>query len=68
MGNKEEAEWILERLTETLSRELEALRREELEREGDQGNEMTKETPGNGKASSSEGMQKSSDERDAHKS
>lgn len=31
MGNKEEAEWVLERLTMTLERELEALRREEEE-------------------------------------
>jgi potassium channel subfamily K len=34
MGNKEEAEWVLERLTTTLNRELEAMRREELEKEG----------------------------------
>jgi len=35
MGNKEEAEWVLERLTKTLERELEALRREEEEGKGD---------------------------------
>jgi len=33
MGNKEEAEWVLERLTTTLERELEQIRREELESE-----------------------------------
>jgi potassium channel subfamily K len=33
MGNKEEAEWVLERLTATLDRELEQIRREELENE-----------------------------------
>ena len=43
MGNKEEAEWILERLTTTLNRELEGMRRDELEREGgDEENDMTK--------------------------
>jgi potassium channel subfamily K len=35
MGNKEEAEWVLERLTKTLERELEAMRREEEEGKGD---------------------------------
>jgi potassium channel subfamily K, other eukaryote len=35
MGNKEEAEWVLERLTKTLGRELEAMRREEEEGRGD---------------------------------
>jgi len=35
MGNKEEAEWVLERLTKTLERELEAMRREEEEGRGD---------------------------------
>ncbi|KAF4628957.1 hypothetical protein G7Y89_g9192 [Cudoniella acicularis] len=34
MGNKEEAEWVLERLTRTLERELEAIHREELEGKG----------------------------------
>lgn len=34
MGNKEEAEWVLERLTKTLERELEDLRREEEEGKG----------------------------------
>jgi len=31
MGEKEEAEWVLDQLTKTLERELEAIRREELE-------------------------------------
>jgi potassium channel subfamily K len=35
MGNKEEAEWVLERLTRTLERELEAMKREEEEGTGD---------------------------------
>jgi potassium channel subfamily K len=49
MGTKEEAEWVLERLTTTLNRELEEMRKEELEEEGDQGEEnMTKDKPGNG--------------------
>jgi len=49
MGNKEEAEWVLERLTTTLNRELEAMRREELEKEGGGGVEtMTKDRPGDG--------------------
>jgi potassium channel subfamily K, other eukaryote len=49
MGNKEEAEWVLERLTTTLNRELEEMRREELEREGgDGGKNMTKDNPGEG--------------------
>ncbi|PMD35598.1 voltage-gated potassium channel [Hyaloscypha variabilis F] len=49
MGNKEEAEWVLERLTTTLNRELEAMRREELEKEGGGGGEtMTKDRPGDG--------------------
>ena len=34
MGNKEEAEWVLERLTKTLERELEEMRREEVEAKG----------------------------------
>ena len=34
MGNKEEAEWVLERLSRTLERELEKMRREELEGKG----------------------------------
>jgi potassium channel subfamily K len=37
MGNKEEAEWVLERLHCTLERELEALRKEELESKGNDG-------------------------------
>ncbi|KAG9231192.1 potassium channel-like protein [Amylocarpus encephaloides] len=32
MGNKEEAEWVLERLTKTLERELQSIRDEEMER------------------------------------
>jgi potassium channel subfamily K, other eukaryote len=49
MGNKEEAEWVLERLTTTLNRELETMRREELEREGGDGGEnLTKDKPGEG--------------------
>lgn len=36
MGNKEEAEWLLERLVKTLERELDAMRKEELEA-GDEG-------------------------------
>lgn len=43
MGNKEESEWVLERLTKTLERELEKIRREELEGtsegEGEEGKE-----------------------------
>jgi potassium channel subfamily K len=35
MGNKEEAEWVLERLTRTLQRELEEMRKEEEESRGD---------------------------------
>jgi potassium channel subfamily K len=35
MGNKEEAKWVLERLTKTLRRELEDIRREESEGTGD---------------------------------
>lgn len=36
MGNKEEAEWVLEKLTRTLERELETMRKEEeRERRGD---------------------------------
>ena len=31
MGEKEEADWVLDQLTMTLERELEAIRREELE-------------------------------------
>jgi potassium channel subfamily K len=34
MGNKEEAEWVLERLSETLEKELEKIRREEVEGKG----------------------------------
>lgn len=34
MGEKEEAEWVLHRLTATLERELEAMRREEAEGKG----------------------------------
>lgn len=35
MGNKEEAEWVLERLTRTLRRELDSMRKEELSGKGD---------------------------------
>jgi hypothetical protein len=35
MGNKEEAEWVLERMTRTLKRELEEMHREEMEGRGD---------------------------------
>lgn len=35
MGNKDEAQWVLERLTKTLERELEEMRREEEEGRGD---------------------------------
>jgi potassium channel subfamily K, other eukaryote len=47
MGNKEEAEWVLERLTKTLERELEAMRREEEEGKGDwaPGEEMEGKEP-----------------------
>lgn len=51
MGNKEEAEWVLERLTQTLERELEALRKEELEEKGGESaedEEMTKDRAGSG--------------------
>ena len=51
MGNKEESEWVLERLTATLNRELEEMRKEELEKEGgDKGENMTKDKPGEGDA------------------
>ncbi|KUJ12293.1 voltage-gated potassium channel [Mollisia scopiformis] len=50
MGNKEEAEWVLERLHITLQRELDKLRKEELESKGNSGNEekgekMTQKRP-----------------------
>jgi len=47
MGNKEEAEWVLERLTKTLQKELEAMRREEEEGKGDwaPGGEMEGKQP-----------------------
>jgi potassium channel subfamily K len=49
MGNREEAEWVLERLTTTLDRELEVMRREELERDGGGRTQtMTKDKPGEG--------------------
>ncbi len=51
MGNKEESEWVLERLTATLNRELEEMRKEELEKEGgDKGENMTKDKLGEGNA------------------
>lgn len=50
MGNKEEAEWVLERLTKTLERELDAMRKEEMEGSGDWGKDgkMTRERVGTG--------------------
>ena len=39
MGNKEEAEWVLERLTKTLERELNKMRKEEMESKGEDGKE-----------------------------
>ncbi|KAE8453217.1 hypothetical protein EG329_011284 [Mollisiaceae sp. DMI_Dod_QoI] len=39
MGNKEESEWVLERLHETLEKELDALRKEEMERKGNGGDD-----------------------------
>jgi potassium channel subfamily K len=51
MGNKEESEWVLERLTATLNRELEEMRKEDLEKEGgDKGENMTKDKLGEGGA------------------
>jgi potassium channel subfamily K, other eukaryote len=44
MGNKEEAEWLLERLTKTLERYLEAMREEEEEGKGDWALEWRKES------------------------
>lgn len=58
MGNKEEAEWVLERLTTTLNRELEEMRREELEQdEGDASQTMTKDKPGEGQGPSTDTIQ-----------
>jgi potassium channel subfamily K, other eukaryote len=58
MGSKEEAEWVLERLTTTLNHELEAMRREELEREGrGKGENMTKDKPGEGAGPSNDTIQ-----------
>ncbi|CZR52236.1 probable potassium channel [Phialocephala subalpina] len=39
MGNKEESEWVLERLHETLERELDVFRKEELEKDGNSGDQ-----------------------------
>jgi hypothetical protein len=50
MGNKEESEWVLERLTATLNRELEEMRKEELEEGGDKSENMTKDKVGEGDA------------------
>jgi potassium channel subfamily K len=51
MGNKEESEWVLERLTATLNRELEEMRKEELEKDGGEKDEiMTKDKLGEGSA------------------
>lgn len=55
MGNKEEPEWVLERLTTTLNRELEAMRREELEQGGDES--LTKDKPGQGDGPSTDTIQ-----------
>jgi len=68
MGNKEEAEWVLERLTTTLNRELEAMRREELEKEGgESGQEMTKARAGDDEGPSSGPIQKSPGEKENQK-
>jgi potassium channel subfamily K, other eukaryote len=67
MGNKEEAEWVLERLTTTLNRELEAMRREELEREGDGGEYSTKDKPGEGDGPSTDTIQTVTSEKDHNK-
>jgi len=50
MGNKAESEWVLERLTATLNRELEEMRKEELEEGGDKSENMTKDKLGEGDA------------------
>ncbi|KAE9380596.1 voltage-gated potassium channel [Stipitochalara longipes BDJ] len=69
MGNKEEAEWVLERLTTTLNRELEAMRREELEREGgDGGEDMTKDKPGDGQGPSTDAIHTVYGEKENNKS
>ena len=39
MGNKEESEWVLERLTKTLERELEKVRKEEMRGDSGEGDE-----------------------------
>jgi potassium channel subfamily K len=67
MGNKEEAEWVLERLTTTLNRELEAMRREELEREGDGGENLTKDKPGEGDGPSTDTIQTATREKEINK-
>jgi potassium channel subfamily K len=70
MGNKEEAEWVLERLITTLNRELEAMRKEELESEGgDKGEEnMTKDKPGKCEGPSTDPIQTINDEKEKNKS
>ncbi len=57
MGNKEEAEWILERLTTTLNRELKQMRKEELEMGGDKDDNIAKDKPRRGDGPSSENSQ-----------
>jgi len=46
MGNKEEAEWVLERLTMTLERELEGMRKEGMEGKGECGEDRKFENKG----------------------
>jgi len=44
MGNKEEAEWVLERLIKTLQRELDSMRKEELEKKGEETEDQSGDT------------------------
>lgn len=57
MGNKEEAQWVLTRLTRTLDRELEEIRKEEMERFGDKAEdeETTSNRPQKGTGENIEG-------------
>jgi potassium channel subfamily K, other eukaryote len=67
MGNKEEAEWVLERLTTTLNRELEAMRRDELETAGREKREnMTKDKPGQGDSPSTDTIQTITDKNESN--
>jgi len=63
---------VLERLTTTLNRELEAMRREELERDGknedEENQEMTKDKPGRGDGPSAETFQTITNENDFKRS